>query len=130
MEAFCCPDLEATPVEILPWVVMRWSVAVPCDEARAPLGFETQRPWSDRAIARTTPVLFARFALVTRLALQVSHQRGLPVPTAAWDHTPEPTVADCSALVRRHLWRARYFVNSTVEAEFRQFPGEALDRLI
>ena len=27
MEAFFCTDLEAAPVAILPWVVMRWSVA-------------------------------------------------------------------------------------------------------
>ena len=40
MEAFFCTDLEATPVEILPWVVMRWSVEVTCEEARAHLGFE------------------------------------------------------------------------------------------
>jgi hypothetical protein len=130
MEAFFCTDLEATPVEILPWVVMRWSVEVTCEEARAHLGFETQRQWSDRAIARTTPVLLALFSLVTMLALQGSHQSCIPVPTAAWYYKPEPTFADCLALVRRHLWRARYLVNSTVEAEFMHFPGEALDLLI
>jgi hypothetical protein len=57
MEAFFCTALWATPVEILPWVVMRWSVEVTLEEARVHLGVETQRPWSDRAIARTTPVL-------------------------------------------------------------------------
>src|SRR4030095_10126375 len=99
MEGFFCPDLEATPVEILPWVVMRWSVEVTFEEARAHLGFETQRQWSDRAIARTTPVLLALFSLVTMLALQVSHQSCIPVPTAAWYHKPERTFADCLALV-------------------------------
>jgi hypothetical protein len=29
-----------------------------------------------------------------------------------------------------HLWRARYLVNSTAEAELMQFPREALDLLI
>jgi hypothetical protein len=43
LEAFCCPDLQATPVEILQGVVMRWSVEVTCEEARAHLGVETQR---------------------------------------------------------------------------------------
>jgi hypothetical protein len=38
------------------------------EEARAPLGLETQRQWSDRAIARTTPVLVGLFALGTLLA--------------------------------------------------------------
>src|SRR5918994_577749 len=95
MEAFFCTDLQATPMQILPWVVMRWSVEVTFEEARAHLGFETQRQWSDRAIARATPVLLALFSLVTVLALQVSQQGHIPVPTAAWYHKPEPTFADC-----------------------------------
>ena len=36
MEAFFCTDLEATPVEILPWVVMRWSVEVTFEESPGP----------------------------------------------------------------------------------------------
>jgi hypothetical protein len=69
MAAFCCTDLQATPEQILPWVVRPGSVAVTCAAARAHLGLETPRQWSDHAIARTTPLLFAWFALVTVLAL-------------------------------------------------------------
>jgi hypothetical protein len=47
MEAFCCTDLEATPAQILEWVVMRWSLEVTFEESRTPLGLETQRQWSD-----------------------------------------------------------------------------------
>ena len=72
MEAFCCTALEATPVEILQWVGMRWSLEVTFEEARAHVGVEPQRPWSDQAIARTTPVLLALFSPVTVLALQWS----------------------------------------------------------
>ena len=43
MEAFFCTDLEATPVQILPWVVRRWAVGVTFEEGRAHLGLETQR---------------------------------------------------------------------------------------
>src|SRR5918995_995993 len=124
MEAFFCTDLEATPVEILPWVVMRWLLEVTFEEARAHLGVETQRQWSDQAIARTTPVLLALFSLVTVLALQLSQSEPIPVPAAAWYHKVEPTFADCLALVRQHLWRARYLVKSTPEAECMQFPRE------
>lgn len=130
MEAFFGTDLEATPVEILPWVVMRWSVEVTCEEGRAHLGLETQRQWSDPAIARTTPVLLALFSLVTALALELSHGGEIPVPLTAWYHKTEPTVADCLALVRRHLWRARYLMNSASEADILQFPQEAFDLLI
>jgi DDE superfamily endonuclease len=130
MEAFFCTDLEATPVEILPWVVMRWAVEVTFEEARAHLGFETQRQWSDQAIARTTPVLLGLFSLVTLLALQLSQSDPIPVLATAWYHKVEPTFADCLALVRQHLWRARYLVNSTPEAESMQFPPEVFDLLI
>jgi hypothetical protein len=130
MEAFFCTDLEATPMEILPWVVMRWSLEVTCEETRAHLGFETQRQWSDQAIARTTPVLLGLFSLVTLLALQLRQSDPIPVSATAWYHKVEPTFADCLALVRQHLWRARYLVNSTPEAESMQFPPEVFDLLI
>jgi hypothetical protein len=130
MEAFFCTDLRATPVEILPWVVMRWSVEVTCEEARAHLGVETPRQWSDRAIARTTPVLLGVFSLVTVLALQWRQDGQIPVPVTAWYHTAEPTFADCLALVRQHLWCARYVVNSGVEPEFVPCPRAALELLL
>ena len=130
MEAFFCTDLQATPVQILEWVVMRWSVEVTFEEGRALLGLETQRQWSDQAIARTTPVLLGLFSLVTLLALQLSHDGQIPVPVTAWYHKAEPTFSDCLGLVRHHLWRARYLVHSTPEAECMQFPQEALDLLI
>jgi DDE superfamily endonuclease len=56
MEAFFSTDLQATPGQILAWVVMRWSVEVTFEEGRAHLGLETQRQWSDQAIARTRRV--------------------------------------------------------------------------
>jgi DDE superfamily endonuclease len=130
MEAFFCTDLEATAVQILQWVVMRWSVEVTFEEARTHLGVETQRQWSGQAIARTTPVLLGLFSLVTVLALRLSPGGQIPVPVTAWYRKAEPTFADCLTLVRRHLWRARYFVNSAADSEFVQFPWEAVNLLI
>jgi hypothetical protein len=130
METFFCTDLQATPAHILEWVVMRWSVEVTCEAARAHLGLETQRQWSDHAMAHTTPILLGLFSLVTILALKLSRGREIPVSVTAWDHKAEPTFSDCLALVQRHLWRARYLVHSTPEAECMQFPREALDLLI
>jgi hypothetical protein len=128
--AFCCTDLQATPVQILHWVVMRWSVEVTFEEARAHLGRETQRQWSDRAIARTTPVLLGLFSLVAVLALRLRPSGQIPVETTAWYHTAEPTFSDCMTLVRRHLWRARYFVNSAPKAEYVHLPREAFECLL
>jgi DDE superfamily endonuclease len=128
--AFLCTDLQAAPAQILHWVVMRWSVEVTFEEARAHLGVETQRQWSDKAIARTTPVLLGLFSLVTVLALHLCPEGRIPVEVTAWYHKPEATFADCLALVRQHLWRARYLVNSAPQADFVQFPREAFELLL
>jgi hypothetical protein len=128
--AFLCTDLQATPEQILGWVVMRWSVEVTFEEARAHLGLETQRQWSDPAIARTTPVLLGLFSLVTVLALRLCPSGQVPVETTAWYHKAEPTFSDCLTLVRRQLWRARYFVHSASPAEYVQLPREAFEVLL
>jgi hypothetical protein len=109
---------------------MRWSGEVTLEEARAHLSLETQRQWSDQAIVRTAPVLLALFSLVTVLALQLSHGGRIPVPVTAWYRKPEPTFGHCLAVVRRHLWHARYVVNSAAEPEFGQFPREAFELLL
>ncbi len=109
---------------------MRWPVEVTFEEARAHLGFETQRQWSQKAIARTTPVLLGLFSLVTLLAVRLSHGGKISVQGTAWYHKVEPTFVDCLALVRGHLWRARYLVNSAAEPEFVQFPRAAFERLL
>lgn len=130
MEAFFCTDLQATPTQILEWGGMRWSVEVTFEEVRAHLGVETQRQWSDQAIARTTPILLALFSIVTLVALRLRQDGPLPVQATAWYDKAEPTFADCLALVRWHLWRTRYLVSSTPQAECLQFPRETFELLL
>jgi DDE superfamily endonuclease len=57
-----CTDLTATARQIIEWFVPRWNIEVTFEELRAHLGVETQRQWSDKAIGRTTPCLFALFS--------------------------------------------------------------------
>ena len=49
-------------MQILEWFVLRWQLEVTFQEVRAHLGVETQRQWSDQAIARTTPILMGLFS--------------------------------------------------------------------
>jgi hypothetical protein len=53
-QALLCTTLEQSPEQVLRWFVQRWQLEVTFEETRAHLGIETQRQWSDRAIARTT----------------------------------------------------------------------------
>jgi hypothetical protein len=130
MEAFLCTDFQATAEQILHWVIMRWSLEVTLEEARAHLGLEMQSQWLDLAIARTTPILLALFSLVTVLALRLNPGSHIPVQVTAWYHKAEPTFVNCLALVCRHLWRARYFMNSAAEPELVQFPREVFEPLL
>ena len=54
-QALLCTDLTVKPPQIVRWFVLRWQLEVTFREVRAHLGVETQRQWSDLAIARTTP---------------------------------------------------------------------------
>ncbi|TXM96878.1 hypothetical protein FV242_32840, partial [Methylobacterium sp. WL64] len=47
-----CTDPVRDPTQIVTWFVRRWQVEVTFQEARAHLGVETQRQWSDRALGR------------------------------------------------------------------------------
>jgi hypothetical protein len=42
-QALLCTDLDATPLQILSWFMLRWQPAVTFQEVRAHLGVETQR---------------------------------------------------------------------------------------
>lgn len=120
--AFFCTDQDATPAQLLAWYVGRWNIEVTFAEARAHLGFETQRQWSDRAIARTTPCLLGLFSLVTLIA-RVLHPDTLPTRQAAWYPKAEPTFADALAAVRRHLWASHNSDTSAVSPDHPPIPG-------
>ena len=56
-QAFFSTDTARAPTDIIALFVRRWQVEVTFAETRAHLGVESQRQWSDKAIARTTPAL-------------------------------------------------------------------------
>jgi hypothetical protein len=82
-QALLCTDLARDPAQIVAWFVRRWCVEVTFQEARAHLGVETQRQWSDKAVARTTPCLLALFSIVTLLAARLSARGRRQVAAAA-----------------------------------------------
>jgi hypothetical protein len=83
-QALLCTDPRVKPEQIIQWFVLRWQLEVTLEEARAHLGMETQRQWSDKAIVRTTPALLALFSLITVLAHQKARHGRLPIRRTAW----------------------------------------------
>jgi hypothetical protein len=102
--ALLCTDPDAKPLDIIADFVCRWQLEVTFEEARAHLGLETQRQWSDKAIARTTPILLGLFSLVTLLARDLQPRRRTSARSAAWYRKSLPTFSDTLADVRRHFW--------------------------
>ena len=99
------------------------------EETRAHLGMETQRQWSDLAIARTTPVLLGLFSMVALMADRLIKSQVIPVRTAAWYTKERPTFADALALVRRCLWSDCHFSTSSHSRDVVKVPRAFLERL-
>ena len=103
-QAFLCTDQDAAPADIPAWFVRRWAIEVTFAEARRHLGVETQRQWSDPAIARTTPALLGLYSLVTLWADELRQSRRLLPSTAAWHAKQRTTFSNALASVRRAFW--------------------------
>ena len=126
---FLSTELTHKPIQILTWFVRRWRMEVTFEESRAHLGVETQRQWSDLAIARSTPVLFGLFSLVTLMANTLVKDKAKVVRTAAWYAKEQPTFSDALAVVRRCLWSSCHFQTSESEADIVKVPRSLFERL-
>jgi hypothetical protein len=111
-QALLCTDLAQEPLQIVRWFAQRWQLEVTFREVRDHLGVETQRQWSDKAIARATPCLLGLFSIVTLLATRLSHHANLQVSATAWYRKQQPTFADTVAAVRQQIWREQGFLTS------------------
>jgi hypothetical protein len=128
-QALLCTDLNEEPEQILKWFVMRWQLEVTFHEVRDHLGVETQRQWSDWAIARTTPALLGLFSLVTLLANTHAQNGKIPIRQDAWYCKPLPTFSDALALVRQVVWQHRYFQLSQKRYDLRKLQPDVFNYL-
>jgi hypothetical protein len=129
-QAFFSTDADLTPERIVELFVLRWNVEVTFEETRRHLGVETQRQWSDLAIARTTPALMGLFSLVCLMALRLVGEGGVPVRQAAWYKKKDATFSDVLAFVRRAIWAGKYFVNSKTSGNRLELSCRDLDALL
>ena len=130
-QALLCTDPAADPTQILEWFVLRWQLEVTFQEVRTHLGMETQRQWSDLAIACTTPVLLGLFSWTTLAAHSLQKGHPMTQRRAAWYNKPSPTFVDAIALARRHLWLASEgFSLSVADRNAQELPTALYHRLV
>jgi hypothetical protein len=98
---------------------------------RAHLGMETQRQWSDKAIARTTPCLMALFSLVCLFATEMLKKQPLPILSTAWyNKKGEATFSDILAFIRRSIWTKNYFNDSGFDGDYMKIKPEQWESLL
>ena len=129
-QALLCTDLRQSPLTIVSWFVRRWQVEVTFQEVRRTLGVETQRQWTQSAMARTTPCLLAVFSWVTLLADRLARQDTLPLPQDTWYRKVRPTFADALAAVRQHYWEHRGFRLSRRKNQVGKLPRALRESII
>ena len=134
-KGFLCTDQSAGPLTLVGWYVRRWTVEVTFAEVRRHLGVETQRQWSDLAIARKTPCTAAAagglglFSVVALVADGLHASDGLATRQSAWYRKPLPTFSDALAAVRAEPWRAAVLGTSGSRAQTPTNTGAVFERM-
>jgi len=128
-QAFLCTDLQAEPLQVIGWFIIRWQVEVTFQETRTHLGVETQRQWSDLAILRTTPALFGLFSIVTLWMHDLSQCRSVAPKTAAWYPKAVLTFSDAIATVRYEIWNHQILFMSRHQPDTINIPRQAWQRI-
>lgn len=105
---------QREPLTIVTHFLLRWTLEVTFEESRAHVGIETQRQWSDLAIARSTPCLLGLYSLIAVWGTTLS---SVPIQQSAWYHKAQATFSDVLVALRRQLWEARFSSGSPADAD-------------
>lgn len=97
-------DFQLCPEKIIALYIQRWNLEVTFEEVREHLGVETQRQWSDKAIARTTPILMGLYTVVCLIAYRLHEESPIEVAQTAWYAKTDATFSDLLKAVRKVLW--------------------------
>lgn len=102
-------DVNLSAVKIIELYVDRWGLEVTFQEVREHLGVETQRQWSDKAIARTTPILMALYSIVCLIGNRMHNDEPLEAEKTAWYEKEAVSFSDLIKAIRTRLWRDNLF---------------------
>ena len=115
--ALLCTDLDVEGIDIVSCFIRRWTVEVTLKEVRTHLGVETQRQWSDKARARSTPCLMGLFSLTALWADRLERSGRIEVEQTGWYQKKLPTFSDALSAVRSQLWSGHDFCTSASEGQ-------------
>ena len=128
-QAFFSTDVTLEPADIIALFVRRWQIEVTFAETRAHLGVETQRQWTDQAIARTTPALLGLYSLISLWACDLLTSGKTP-NAAAWYRKTSMTFSDAIGAVRLQLWVDDINQHSPPNREPQNIPAPRVIRMV
>ena len=102
-------DVNLTAIQIIELYVDRWGLEVTFQETREHLGVETQKQWSNKGIARTTPILMALYSMVCLIGNRMNEEASLVPEKTAWYDKETVTFSDLLKSVRSDLWKENVF---------------------
>ena len=129
-KALLCTHHQCEALAIILTFMKRWSLEGTFEEARAHLGIETQRQWSDLAIERTTPLLLCTYSLVTLIGTHLASSEQIVVEQAAWYRKSTATFHDVLAAVRLQIWKLQSSPTSARDPAVGLLPPSVLERLL
>ncbi len=130
LKAFFCTDQQHTGLSIILTFMMRWSMESTFEEARAHLGIETQRQWSDLAIERTTPLLLGTYSLLTLIGTRLTSSQQIAARQTAWYRKSSATFHDLLVAVRLLIWKQPSNPTAGSPGDVGLFSPSMLDRLL
>ena len=129
-KALLCTDQQRTPLCMILTFMKRWSLEGTFEEARAHLGIQTQRQWSDLAIERTTPLLLCTYSLVALMGTHLNAHEVVTIEQTAWYRKSAATFHDILAAVRLQIWKRQSSLTSPGESDVGLLPRSVLERLL
>lgn len=110
-------NLDIEVLDIIEGYIKRWNIEVTFRECRDYLGVETQRQWSDLAVARTTPFLFGMYTIITLIGNALYTERGIIAESTAWYKKNMLTFSDLLEAVRQEIGDVRNIANLLLRTE-------------
>ena len=122
-------DFNMSAQKIITFFIQRWNIEVTFEEVREHLGVETQRQWSDKAIARTTPILMGMYTIICLIANRLQEERPIEVAQTSWYEKKDATFSDLLKAVRKILWKDNLIFRKQVFKPFLE-NNKGLDEII
>lgn len=127
-EYFYTTDPLLTPEKIVEGYTGRWSIETTFQEARAYMGVETTRGWSENTILRMEPMLFLLYSITTLLYFELPKK--YKIMHIQWLGKSHLTFSDITVSVRRWLWNEIVFENPLFDMPVRKLRPKIRDTLL